>query len=212
MTTLATMKARIATELRRSDLTAQIAEAITTAIKAYEHERFYWNESRENTFPTVADQQNYGSTDAAFIGNITKIDYVYLLVGDTSHKLIATTLDEMENVISAATSAGQPSEYAWYDEQLWLYPTPPEVWTVRVGAVLDIAEPATDGELNNPWMVKAERLIRSRAKNELFLHVLRDFEMAQAMALAVDEAERQLFVRTTRQTKTGGGRVKAMDF
>lgn len=212
MTTLAVMKARIATELRRSDLTAQIAEAITTAIKAYEHERFYWNESRENTFSTVADQQNYSSSDAAFIGNITKIDYVYLLVGDTSHKLIATTLDEMENVISAATSAGQPSEYAWYNEQLWLYPTPPEVWTVRVGAVLDIAEPATDGELNNPWMVKAERLIRSRAKNELFLHVLRDFEMAQAMALAVDEAERQLFVRTTRQTKTGGGRVKAMDF
>jgi hypothetical protein len=82
---------------------------------------------------------------------------------------------------------------------------------VRVGAVLNTPVPQSDAEVGNFWMTKAERLIRSRAKNEIFLHVLRDFEMAQAMASAVTEAETQLFIRTTRLTKTGGGRVKAMN-
>jgi hypothetical protein len=211
VTTLAVMKARIASELRRDDLTTQIADAINTAIGAYEHERFYWNESRENTFTTVASQPNYSVVDAAFIGLITKTDYLYILIDGASFALLPANLRDLEDY-SSNEFIGTPSEYAWYDEQFWLYPTPVQAWSVRVGAVLSQAAPASDGELSNPWMVKAERLIRSRAKNELYLHVIRDFEMAQAMAAAVSEAETQLFVRTTRQTKTGSGRVRAMPF
>mgnify|MGYP003487895577 FL=1 len=44
MTTLATMKDRIARELRRSNIETQIGEAITTAIDAYQTERFAFAE------------------------------------------------------------------------------------------------------------------------------------------------------------------------
>lgn len=212
MTTLAIMKTRILSELRnRTDLVPQIAEAIDTAIGAYDHERFYWNESRQNTFTTIIDQPNYGETEAAFIGRITKIDYLYILIGNSSFELLPQPMRLIEDFTADDQFRGQPSEYAFYDEQLWLYPTPVDAWTVRVGAVYNTSAPLTDDEVGNYWMIKAERLIRSRAKNEIFLHVLRDFEMAQAMASAVAEAETQLHIRTTRLTKTGGGRVRAMN-
>lgn len=212
MTTLAIMKARIASELRRTDLTTQIADAISTAIQAYEHERWFFNESRENTFETVTDQQNYGASDAAFIGLISKIDYVFILIDGQPFELLPDTMREIEDVAAAPDFTGQPGWYAWYDEQIWLYPTPPQAWTIRVGAVIEQAEPASDAETGNPWMTKAERLIRSRAKYEIYTHVLRNMEEASVMAAAVTEALEQLNVRTTRKVKTGSGRIKAMNF
>jgi len=212
MTTLAIMKARIASELRRTDLTTQIAAAISTAIKAYEHERWFFNETRENTFDTIALRPNYGAAQAAFIGLISKVDYAFIVIGDQPFELLPETMKYVEDSGTTPQFLGQPGWYAWYDEQFWLYPVPNEAWTVRIGAVLEQAEPATDGETGNPWMTTAERLIRSRAKYEIFTHVLRNVEEAQVMTANVNEALEQLNVRTTRKTKTGGGRIKAMAF
>lgn len=212
MTTLAIMKDRIARELRRPNITVQIAEAINTAIQAYEHERFYVNESRENTFATVATHQFYGVSDAPFIGLLSKIDYVFLLIGDTPFELLPQRPRVMEDIATNGTTIGQPTEYGWYQQQIRLWPVPPDIWTVRVGGVIEQAAPASDGELNNFWMNKGERLIRSRAKQELALHVLFDTNLAQIAGAAATEALEQLNLATTRKTKTGGGRVVAMRF
>lgn len=212
MTTLAIMKSRIATELRRTNLTSQIASAITSAIGAYDHERFYTNESRENTFTTVASQEFYTSSDAAFIGLLTKIDYVFLFINDTPFELFAQTPRITEDASTNATATGTPEVYSWYDEKLRLYPVPADAWTIRVGGVLATAAPASDSETGNFWMTTAERLIRSRAKQELALHVLYDDMLAQRMGAAATEALDQLNLRTTRITKTGGGRVRPMNF
>jgi hypothetical protein len=212
MTTLAIMKARIASELRRSNITTQIASAISTAIQAYEHERFYTNESRENTFSTVLDQEFYSSSDASFIGLLTKIDYVFLFIQDTPFELFPVLPRVIEDASTNATATGTPTEYAWYDEKIRLYPVPADAWTVRVGGVLSISEPASDSETGNFWMTTAERLIRSRAKQELALHVLRDIELAQIAGGAASEAFTQLNIRTNRITKTGGGRIKPMNY
>lgn len=212
MTTLATMKTRIASELRRSNITNQIADAINTAIGAYEHERFYTNESRENTFTTVANQEFYTSSDAVFIGLLTKIDYVMLYINDTPYQLYPTFPELLEEASTNGTSTGSPTEYSWYDEKIRLYPVPDEAWTIRVAGVLSVAEPASDNETGNFWMTTAERLIRSRAKQELALHVLKDLQLAQTMGGAATEAYDQLDVRTKRITKTGGGRIKPMEF
>ena len=50
---LAAMKARIADEFARDDLTEQIALAIVDAIKFYKDQRFEFNESRDITFATA---------------------------------------------------------------------------------------------------------------------------------------------------------------
>ena len=87
----------------------------------------------------------------------------------------------------------------------------------RVGGVLDaigqnVAAPATDDETGNPWMTHAERLIRSRAKLELALHVLKDETLAGTMKAAVSEAWDQLKSRTSQITQVGQGKIRAMEF
>lgn len=212
MTTLAIMKARIADELARDDLTSQIAYAITDAIDAYSDERFHFNETRGITFSTVANQEFYDENDAAALGTINKIDYVTLYLGDQPYQMEALTPAQIEHSSTNGTSTGQPSWYCWYNNQIRLYPVPPDVYTVRIGAAVNAAAPASDAETGNPWMTHAERLIRSRAKMELALHVLKDIDLAQTMGQAVEEAHQQLVERTARLTRIGEGRIIPMSF
>lgn len=212
MTTLAQMKARIADELARDDLSSQIAYAINDAISAFEDDRFLFNERRTNTFSTVALQEFYDEADAAFIGTITKIDYLACYVGNQPYQLLPMRPVDMEHFSTNGTSTGQPSWYGLYDRKIRFYPVPDAAYTIRVAATVDLAPPATDREANNPWMTTAERLIRSRAKMELALHVLRDLELAATMQQAVDEAFIQLKSRTAQLTQTGEGRIRGMDF
>lgn len=212
MSTLAIMKARISDELARSDLTSQIAYAITDAVDAYADERFHFNESRALTFVTVADQEFYSSSDDADIGKIQKIDYVVVYVGTQAHQLEYERPEDMEIDSTGTDGTGQPWAYTWYGDQIRLYPTPDAVYTVRIGASYKVAAPASDGEASNPWMTHAERLIRSRAKAELALHVLKDIELAQTMTQALEEAYDQLKGRTAMLTQAAKAKVRAMEF
>jgi len=210
MTTLAIMKDRMARELRRSNITTFIAEAITTAIGAYQDERFFFNEKRTPTFNTGASQEFYDSTDLADLNNLLKIDYVKLIVGNTVYDLLPDRPKEIEGASSNSTSTGQ---HVWYGQKMRLYPIPAEAgWVVRVAGLYVYAAPASDGEASNFWMTTAERLIRSRAKYELATHVLRDTELAQIMTANTEEAFRQLQERTNQLTQTGGSRVRAMSY
>ena len=201
------MKARIASELRRSNITSQIASAITTAIETYQQERWIFNESRSVTFPTVAAQEFYTSADSASIPLLIKLDYAKVYIGDTAYALHPDDPSRMEELSDSATNTGQPSTYLYYDESLRLYPVPDGVYTIRLAGVFVAAAPATDDEASNPWMTKAERLIRSRAKLELAIHVLQDQELAAAMGEATRDAWDDLKTRTNRLT--GTGRVRA---
>lgn len=213
MTTLAIMKARISDELgQRTDLASQIAYSITDAIAAYEDTRFHFNESRAITFSTVAAQEFYTSADAAAIATIQKFDYVMVYVGDIPQQLSYNSPETMEWQSVSGTQQGTPWEYTWYGNAIRLYPTPDQVYTIRIGASVKVAAPATDAETGNAWMVHAERLIRSRAKLELALHVEFDNDLAQTMTAAVDEAFAQLKSRTNMLTQADQGRIRAMGF
>ena len=212
MTTLAILKARVATEIRRTDLTTQIASAISTAIGAYQEQRFYFNESRSLTFSTVASQEFYTSSDDADIGLIKKIDYIKLYVGDFPYELSPERPEEIEWLSQNATQTGQPLSYCYYARSIRLHPVPDAIYTVRIGGMIKLAEPATDNEASNAWMIDGERLIRSRAKYELALHVLRDTKLADEMGSAVQEAEAQLRRDTNNQTQQGGWLIHATKF
>jgi hypothetical protein len=212
MTTLTVMLARISDELSRSDLASQTRYAIADAIAAYANERFWFNESRTSvSFSTVDGTEFYTSSDDADIANIRKIDYAVLYVGNDVRKLEYTCPEDMEYLTVNGTQEGTPWAYGWYDNKLRLYPVPDAVYTVRIAAHVKVAAPATDGEASNPWMTDAERLIRSRAKLELALHVLRDDALAATMAEAVKEAWSDIKA-TTNMLFAGDGRISAMEF
>lgn len=210
MSNLTTMKARVASELRRSNITTQIASAISTAIAAYQGERWMFNEYRDKTFATVSSQEFYTSSDDADIGLLVKLDYMKLLNGNTPYTLNPADPSTTETLSDSGTITGQPTDYVWYQQRIRLYPVPDAIYTVRMAGVFIAAEPATDGEASNPWMTTGERLIRSRAKWELAKHVLYDADLASNMAEATMEAWGDMKARTNRQT--GRGLVRAMAY
>lgn len=214
MTTLAIMKDRIARELRRSNIDTQISEAITSAIEAYQTERFAFAESIFN-FSTVANEEFYTSADSANIPLIVELDYVKILIDDAVYTLRYETPERMEFLSQNETQTGQPLVYTLYANKLRLYPVPADVYTIRIGAHLKYAAPAADAETGNYWMTTAERLIRCRAKWELYAQVTRDANMAQFFdpwrenptASPTFEAYRQLKSLTNKVGKSEGWQI-----
>lgn len=182
---LATMKARVAFELRRSDLTAQIASAINDAIAIYQKERFRFNESVPSapvTFNTVIDQANYGISDNANIGTLFNIDYMLLVIGSQNYYITPDSPSNLKIFNQQGVMHGQPIWYAYEGNEIILAPVPSGVWPVEIGLFRRLAAPVTDAEVGNPWMIDGERLIRSRAKYEIAVHVTRNPDMAAAMS------------------------------
>lgn len=210
MTTLATLKSRISDELSRSDLTSQIASAITSAIEYYQSIRFYFNETGAAglTFSTVAGQEVYGVADNATLPWVYDVDEIFVVVGGNNYRLMR--IDPSLYRINQASASGQPYEYMWNKQQFSFNPVPDAIYTMIVAGHYKVAAPATDGEANNPWMVDAERLIRSAAKRMLYQDIILDGEAAQACALAEDEAFWRLKGTTNKFTATG--RIMPMNF
>lgn len=209
MTTLGVMKERIASEFRRDDLSSatefrvlsavsDIHDAIHTAIGCYDHEPFYFNQSRDAVvFNTVALQDIYTSADEADIARIIKIEYGFITIGGTAQRLIPRFPDQME-ASNLGTSAlfGQPQFYSWYAESIRLEGIPNDAFPVRFGCIMQLAAPATDNETGNRWMTDGERLIRCRAKAELYAHVIKEKDKAQTQFDLAKDAYDKLHEKT----------------
>ncbi len=206
MTTLAIMKARIADEMMRDDLTSQIASAISDAIKYYQVKRFFFNEKDEITFSTVAAQNEYAAAANALIPNLYKIDW--MTVGGDS--FLGRITNETWRDLTATTASGEPCNYVYYNRVIRLYPTPSAIQTIRLSAHYKLSEPASDSEADNAWMVEAEELIRHRAKSLLF----RDVEYDTEKAIVCAAAEQDAFIRlgSTSNSMTGTGLLVPTEF
>lgn len=209
MSTLGIMKERIASELRRDDLSSasefralsqvsDIHDAIMTAIAEYDHEELYFKQNRGDVvFNTVASQDRYDADDDADIARIIKIEYGYAIIGGMSIKLYPRRADLMEGSnLGDGALLGQPAFYSWYGEQIIIEPIPNDAFSLRFGCILKTTAPASDNEANNRWMTDGELLIRCRAKAELYAHVIKDTEKAAAQYELAARALQRLRERT----------------
>lgn len=200
---LSTLKSDVAGYLSRSDLTSEIASEISKAIRYYQAQHFYFNETRDKTFTTVAAQTWYSSTDDADIGQFTSIEMLHITVSGSRYELRPRDIAAFEYLTDSNAASGQPYCYTHYNRQIGLYPIPDDAYTVRIVGVYMLAEPATDGEANNAWMVEAGDLIQARTLRQLYLYKVRNFERAAAMQkLEMDELSR-LRSETFRRHSTG---------
>lgn len=179
------IQARIADEITRSDLTSQIKLAILSAVAFYSRKNFYFNETRSDTFSTVASQEFYTSSDAAFIATMYEIESIVLTLSTSwrfpLQRQAWETLEEWS--INSTLTSSQPESYAYYGQQLRLYPIPNGVYSCRVsGTKLLTPSPLSADADTNAWMTDAEELIRARAKADININVIRD---PDALAMAV---------------------------
>lgn len=209
---------------RRTDLQATVVpKAINDAIQIYHKERFRFNELQPLapfSFNTIQGQPFYGVAQDARIPSLYKIDYLNYLLNATVEQMSRTTPEAIYLALQANQQAGPPCEWAWDGDSIIIYPSPPaQVYQITVGGYMAVAGPtvATYGtDTTNPWMNAAERLIRSRAKYEISVHVTRNKDMIAAMS--PDEGSGGASERYYNELKgeankiRGTSRIRAMQF
>lgn len=207
--TLADMKTRIADEILRSDLTNQIALAISDAIKFYQKKRFYFNESDQLTFATVPGQFLYTATAQPQIPTMYQMDGLFITIGSYEYRVKRIGQTQWR-LMTAPSTTGQPYRYSYFNQSLWLYPTPNIAYQMRMAGRYKLAEPANDGEAGNKWMIDAEPLIRARAKMLIWRDV--DPNPDDKARADIAEAEALQSLTSVAATMLESGQVDPMEF
>src|SRR5947207_12862323 len=101
--TLQDLKNRIAADLSRDDLPSQIANAVGDTIRFYARERFWFNQTKNQTFNTAAAKSTYTAADLITIPNIIRIDALYLPQNQSIYPLNRSEPDAFELIARAST-------------------------------------------------------------------------------------------------------------
>jgi len=200
--TLSDMKERIADELMRDDLTTNIERAISEAIEFHQKRRYWFNETKDLTFPTVSGQGTYDYEDDTLIPFLYDLDALFVEFSGNNQELRRIMPDEWEVLTSTATT-GQPYLYSYINKKIMMYPTPNAAWTVRVFGHVKISAPSDDTTTGNFWMNDAEAMVRHRAKGILWRDVIYDAEKAAMAFAAEEEAVRSADGLTDKMIRTG---------
>ncbi len=189
MTTYATMQTRIADEfVNESITTAQIQNAIQSAIKHYQREAFWFNQ-KVGSFSTVADQEWYSSSDYADIPYMLRVDS--MRVGPTTSK---TPIKEVPNSSIEDTQdgsvTGEPQYWSRYQDKIRFLPIPNAVYTITASYIYRLTA-LSAGTDTNAWVDECEEMIRQSAKRILSTDILHADDMAQRYA----ELERVAYER-----------------
>lgn len=191
MTTYATMRTRIADELIDSRITtAQINNAIKSAIKHYEREPWWFDQKSNETFSTVANQEFYAAAAHADIPYIVRVDSMFVSSGSGSKSQVLPVSNGWMNDRQDGTVTGQPEKHSYYASKIRLWPIPSAVYTITFSYIYKQAELSADADTNS-WTNECEELIRQAAKGDLCANIDIDEESAaRYMALAERAYER----------------------
>lgn len=202
MPTLAILKARIATELDRTNISSQIASAITDAIAEHERERFWFNESRDLTFSTVTAQRIYTTAAASWIPDVIEIDDMFVTVGGVSRRMTKEDPSVLELLSVSNGTSGSPFLWSYFNKSIVLYPVPDTAYTVRALAHYRLAA-LTDDSQTNAWTTEAEQLIRRTAKIILAIDVTSDRDGAMSLDTVLQANLANLRAETSRRKTLG---------
>lgn len=196
--TLGDLKTRIADELARADLAPQIALAITDAIAEASTHRFWFMEVRGLTIPLTAGTANYTSDDVA---GLIEIDRLALITGGQRRTLRAINDDELDRMNDGTPPQGEPYAYARYGDQLRLYPTPRQTYTVSIDGLWNGGALILDTD-SNIWTTSGERYIRTLAKRDISANLMHDMEAAVGYDKLAQRYREELQQQTHARTAT----------
>lgn len=202
MATYLDMIARVGDESLRPEMNGQVKLCIQDAIAHYEIERFWFNQFRDRTFATVAGQEFYSEPDHGDIPSILEFDAVTLTVGSARWPLTKAGYVQLEEWNADAAARGQPTHYAYWGQQIRLYPVPDSAYQVRLSGLFKLPALVADGD-QNAWTQDAEELIRHRAKFLLYNQYLRDDANAARAAALEAAALARLTATTARRLAAG---------
>lgn len=205
---IATLKARIAQEMKRSELTAcstAVQTAMLSAIEFFETRRFPWNEF-EGSVKVTTSSASFVTLSSASHPEIVKLDSVRMDINNRSYPLIEKTWRELEE-IDATQYYGYPDYYAVHSEKVRLYPPPNAAYSMMWSGVFRLPNlDTTSASSSNAWTERGEEMIRLKAKSILFRDELRNPQMAEYFEREAEKKARE----TNKETigKQSSGRVR----
>lgn len=177
------LKARVASELNRDDLSAVISLAVSSAIRHYEVRSFSFNSDRAYIV-TEGGQANYALPED-FIRPV----FLKIKRGGSWFPLDQRSWIFVEEIKYDDTTTSLPRYYATYDDQLWPYPIPDQSMTMDMSYVRTLATLSASSD-SNAWTGVAEELIRMRAEADVYeTHIRGDDADHRAQVLRRRERE-----------------------
>ena len=195
MASYAEMQSRIANELNRANLTAEIKLAILSAVEYYGRRRWWFNEAA-STIATVASQA-YASLPSDFV----EMDSLQVTVSASNRPLRQISMNQLLT-FRESSSNGQPTDYAMHQNRIELYRTPDAIYSLPVTYIKSLTVLAIDAD-TNAWTTEAEELIRLHAKKDLYANKIHDMDMAKDTQALEDSALYRLESLNQRRTTTG---------
>jgi len=202
MATLGQLKSRIVSETNRDDLLDDLASALNSciaqAIDFYANSRFTFNELRTTS---IAAQ---GSEYLTIPTNFRFVDELFVIVGGVRYPLRKLQMTQVEDLYSVPLT-GQPTNWAEYNFQARLWPTPNIAYTMIWIGVADVT-PAldyTDDASTNDWTTRGADLIDARTRFLLYRDYFRDDGGMQIAKAAETEAYANLKGVSNRMMTTG---------
>jgi hypothetical protein len=210
MSTLGTMKTRIADEIVRDDLSSQIANAITTAIAIWTPTRFHFNEKRYTLYTSDGGEyypfSSMTNTDGSALDTdetLVEIDSFTLTYNDQPYQLWEMTQQAVDREQSPSSLyTGQPSAYAIFGDQMRLHPIPDAAYQCTLSGLARLGTLSSDAA-SNAWMTTGEALIRNQAKVILYRDIVRDMDGVALAKDALREALEPLQRRMAAKVVTG---------
>lgn len=194
--------------LLTSNANSPIKRAIASAIAKWERERFYFNEvynSATPLFTTVAGQELYTTSDAAGIASAPEIDELRALISGTRVVLSRRSWGELEDASTNPSARGQPSDWAYFGQQIRLYPIPDTAYAIAASRLQRITALSADAD-SNVWTTDGFDLIKCEAKLHLAQQFLHDVQLAAEMKDAIYGPRGYLYMlkaETARRAKSG---------
>lgn len=187
--TFGTLKARVASEMKRGELTASataVASAIITSIDYFKRRRFPWNEFAVTN--AGVSQPDVVDVTLSTSYRVITIDSLKIRIGTRDYPLEPDIFRRIDRVDSGQW-AGYPEVYSFHHDRIRLYPIPNASYTVAVAGIWDLSDISADASASatNGWTGQGENMIRLRAKGNLFRDELREFAVAREF---FSEAER----------------------
>lgn len=212
MTTFADIKSAIADDIddTSGEYAAQISTAVSAAIRYCERARYYFNQTRDKAFPTVSGRAIYNGDDLTDIATLVQARAVFLIeASGQALPLDKITAEEME-VLAGAATAGKPTSYSYFAQQMRLFPTPDAAYTIRLQLSPYRLTPLVNESDTNAWLTEAYDLVKARAKYILHKDTIKDANLA-AEALN-DFNDQHGALRKETDLRNGTGYIRPTQF
>lgn len=187
------------------EYTPQIQNCIFAAIRFCERNVYYFNETRDVTFQTVAGREWYDKSDNPNIPSLVRIVAAYCENSSGQRTTLRRVMPEdIETVSYNAASRGEPYMFTYFGQRLRLYPVPNDTnYTIRLQlGAYRLNEIQTSAD-SNAWFTEAFDLIKARAKYQLYKDYLKDAPLAAASLNDFNEEDNALSAETSRRNGRG---------